>query len=152
MEGHYLSNWATPTHVVNEGEPVSELVGEAGTQYCHKPHSQYSNPQLGRNSEPGVFPWGVKALNPTLGTPNLRPTLKRWAPKHLALKITRAHVHKTHKATMICETTLKGLARLDSSAPGLSAEPFEGPWLCQWGSFSNFEVSTWRVTSNSVHI
>ena len=31
-------------------------------------------------------------------------------------------MHKTHMAMMICETTLRGLAHLDPSAPGLGAE------------------------------
>lgn len=61
---------------------------------------------------------------------------KRWAPRHLALKASRACVHETHKAMMNWGSVLKGLGQGTPKPHSAKCKPPStlplAPCVCSW--------------------
>lgn len=72
----------SPTDWINEwGKNTSKHIGEAKTQFHHKPHPQGGDSQLRETHNPELFHEECKCLNVTLTPQLLRPATEKQAPK-----------------------------------------------------------------------
>ena len=86
------AGWVMTTHWVNKKKTTSNRKEKLG-------HNLTINPIpgaviLGGNSKPRASQRGAKDLNPTSGTPFLRPAPERWALKTSNLEVNMAHILK----------------------------------------------------------
>lgn len=139
----------TPENLLNISFSVAseKRGGEAGTQSCHKPQPQHSNPQSEENLQIQSFflrQGKVGISHQDLNFHNLH--LRDKTPKYLTLKTNRAFVYKTQRAIANWETALKGIMCWPTH-PRTPRESLQDTQpICEGDPFANLRVSTkWTV-------